>query len=315
MNIVFAGTPVFAAQHLKCLIDSEHSIVGVITQPDKPGKRGKKTIPSAVKKLALQEQLPVIQPHKLTVDDLDQFEADVMVVVAYGQILRGPVLELLRFGCINVHGSMLPRWRGAAPIQRAVLSGDSESGVCVIQMDKGLDTGAILASKTCKVSAVDTSATLAAKLASLSTELLPKVLSQIEMGQLQAIPQKEEGVLYAHKIDKSEAEIDWSRPSIDIMRKILGFNPDPIAFTWINEFRMKIWAATNDEKPHHYTPGEIISISKQGMGIACGVGCLNITQLQLPLGKGSVLNMSDVLNARKDMFSPGVILGNAGLEN
>ena len=164
MKLLFAGTPEFAAQHLKCLIESEHQVVGVITQPDKPGKRGKKPIPSAVKVLALEEGLTVIQPNKLTVSDISHYDAQAMVVVAYGQILRPPVLETLPFGCINVHGSMLPRWRGAAPIQRAILTGDTQSGVCIIQMNKGLDTGPILASESCEISKEDTSATLALKL-------------------------------------------------------------------------------------------------------------------------------------------------------
>lgn len=309
MRILFAGTPEFAAWQLQNLINTEHEIVGVITQPDKPGKRGKKPIPSVVKSLAISRNLVVIQPARLTVEDIEHFNADVMIVVAYGQILRPPVLNLFPLGCINVHGSMLPRWRGAAPIQRAVLAGDKESGVCIIQMDKGLDTGPVLASKICPISTSDTSGSLALKLANLSNELLPKVLSQLTAGQGTASPQPEEGACYAHKIDKSEAEIDWSLTSEIVQRHILGFNPDPIAYTYINELRFKIWQATVSANPHNLAPGQIISISKHGIVIACGSGSLNVTQLQLPLGKGTVLNASDIFNARKAMFSPGVKLG------
>ncbi len=309
MKILFAGTPEFAAIHLKCLVDSEHQVVGVITQPDKPGKRGKKPIPSAVKILALKEGLDVVQPNKLTVDDISQFDAQAMVVVAYGQILRPPVLEMLPFGCINVHGSMLPRWRGAAPIQRAILSGDTESGVCIIQMDKGLDTGAVLASETCKISKRDTSATLAKKLTQISTPLLPEVLSKIAIGAVEARQQSDIGICYAHKIDKSEAEIDWSLDSKDVLRKVLGFNPDPIAFTWLKDVRLKIYEATCDDEPLKLRPGTIVSLTKQGLVVACGKGSITISRLQLPLGKGSILGAADLINARKEMFSPGTMLG------
>lgn len=315
MRILFAGTPEFAAWQLQNLIKTDHEVVGVITQPDKPGKRGKKPIPSAVKTLAMRENLVVIQPERLTVEDIEHFKADAMIVVAYGQILRPPVLKLLPFGCINVHGSILPRWRGAAPIQRAVLAGDKESGVCIIQMDKGLDTGPVLASKTCQISASDTSGTLAIKLAELSNELLPKVLNQLTSGLSIESPQQEEGVCYAHKIDKSEAEIDWSLTSKSVQRHILGFNPDPIAYTYINDLRFKIWEASANDELQDLAPGQVISISKHGIVIACGSGSINVTQLQLPLGKGKVLNASDVFNARKDMFSPGVQLGSIKVIN
>ncbi|MBF20356.1 MAG: methionyl-tRNA formyltransferase [Marinovum sp.] len=315
MKLLFAGTPEFAALHLKCLIDSEHQVVGVITQPDKPGKRGKKPIPSAVKVLALQEGLTVIQPNKLTVDDISQYDAQAMVVVAYGQILRPPVLETLPFGCINVHGSMLPRWRGAAPIQRAILTGDTQSGVCIIQMNKGLDTGPILASKSCEISKADTSATLALKLARLSTVILPQVLSKVATGKIEPCHQSETGICYANKIDKSEAEIDWSLDSDEILRNILGFNPDPIAFSWLKDLRVKIWEATCDDKPLEFKPGSIVSLTKQGLVVACGTGSITITRLQLPLGKGSILDAADLLNARKEMFSPGTMLGAVKVAN
>jgi len=307
LNILFAGTPEFAEWHLKSLIDSDHTISGVITQPDKPGKRGKKAIPSAVKKLAEQHSLPIIQPEKLTVEDISHCNADIMIVVAYGQILRPPVLSLPPRGCINVHGSMLPRWRGAAPIQRAIIAGDQETGVCIIQMEKGLDTGPILASESCAISDGDTSGALAQKLAAISTRLLQNVLEEISTGQCLAMPQSEIGVCYAHKIEKSEAQINWSLSSETVLRSILGFNPDPVAFSYIGDLRIKVWAATLSDEPHKLQPGQIISVSKHGVQVACGSGSINITQLQVPLGKGTILSAPDIFNARREMFAPGVI--------
>jgi len=251
----------------------------------------------------------------LTVDDISHYDAQAMVVVAYGQILRPPVLETLPFGCINVHGSMLPRWRGAAPIQRAILTGDTQSGVCIIQMNKGLDTGPILASKSCEISKADTSATLALKLARLSTVILPQVLSKVATGKIEPCHQSETGICYANKIDKSEAEIDWSLDSDEILRNILGFNPDPIAFSWLKDLRVKIWEATCDDKPLEFKPGSIVSLTKQGLVVACGTGSITITRLQLPLGKGSILDAADLLNARKEMFSPGTMLGAVKVAN
>jgi len=304
LKLLFAGTPEFAALHLKCLIDSEHQVVGVITQPDKPGKRGKKPIPSAVKVLALQEGLTVIQPNKLTVDDISHYDAQAMVVVAYGQILRPPVLETLPFGCINVHGSMLPRWRGAAPIQRAILTGDTQSGVCIIQMNKGLDTGPILASKSCEISKADTSATLALKLARLSTVILPQVLSKVATGKIEPCHQSETGICYANKIDKSEAEIDWSLDSDEILRNILGFNPDPIAFSWLKDLRVKIWEATCDDKPLEFKPGSIVSLTKQGLVVACGQVASQLPDFNYPSVKGVFWMPPTFLTQEKRCFLP-----------
>ncbi|MEJ6590857.1 MAG: methionyl-tRNA formyltransferase [SAR86 cluster bacterium] len=315
MNLLFAGTPDFAADHLNALIASEHRIVGVITQPDKPGKRGKQNVPCAVKRLAEQHQLPVLQPLRLRRGDIEHLNVDLMVVVAYGQILKPEVLDYPRLGCINVHGSLLPRWRGAAPIQRAILAGDTESGVCIIQMDAGLDTGDVLLCAKTDIASTETSQSLAAKLSELGTRALLTTIEQIAAGTNQPQPQPN-GATYAHKIEKHEAQIDWSGKASDIDRMVRGFNPEPIAFTELNGLRMKVWAVecTSPEtlalasSTQQAQPGEILAISKRGVLVACGTDALWLTAVQLPLGKGSILTGADILNARKALFAPGTKL-------
>ena len=312
MKLLFAGTPAFAAEHLAALIQSEHTVVAVISQPDKPGKRGKKPLPCAVKQLAEQHQLAVLQPTRLRRADIDHLSVDLMVVVAYGQILQPEVLGFPTYGCINVHGSLLPRWRGAAPIQRAILAGDSDSGVCIIQMDAGLDTGAVLVSASTPLSPAETSASLSAKLSSLGQQALLKAIKQIAEGNAQPKPQAD-GATYARKIDKLEARIDWSLPAAVIDRVVRGFNPDPVAFTELHELRLKVWAAELNvaEQPHDsgkYQPGEVLALAKRGVLVACGSGEIWLTAIQFPLGKGSILSGADILNARKELFAPGTIL-------
>lgn len=312
MNLLFAGTPAFAADHLKALINSEHTVVAVISQPDKPGKRGKKPVACAVKQLAEQHQLPVLQPSRLRRTDIEHLHVDLMIVVAYGQILKPEVLDYPRFGCINVHGSLLPRWRGAAPIQRAVLAGDAESGVCIIQMDAGLDTGAVLVSASTPLSPMETSASLTSKLSNLGQQSLLTAISQIAQGNAQPQPQAD-GATYAHKIDKLEARIDWSLPAAVIDRMVRGFNPDPVAYTELNGLRLKVWAAAPEATVQasaagKHRPGEVLALAKRGVLVACGTGELWLTAIQLPLGKGSILDGADILNARKDLFAPGTIL-------
>ncbi len=315
MNLLFAGTPDFAADHLNALIASEHHIVGVITQPDKPGKRGKQNVPCAVKRLAEQHHLPVLQPQRLRRGDIEHLNVDLMVVVAYGQILKPEVLDYPRLGCINVHGSLLPRWRGAAPIQRAILAGDTESGVCIIQMDAGLDTGDVLLCAKTDIAATETSQSLAAKLSELGTRALLTAIEQIANGTTQPQPQPN-GATYAHKIEKHEAQIDWSGTASEIDRMVRGFNPEPIAFTVLNGLRMKVWAVEYISaetqalvnSTQQAQPGEILAISKRGVLVACGTDALWLTAVQLPLGKGSILTGADILNARKALFAPGTKL-------
>lgn len=312
MKILFAGTPEFAAVHLRALMTSSHTVVGVITQPDKPGKRGKQPLASAVKQVALAHQLPVLQPARLRLPDLQNVTADVMVVVAYGQILKPDVLAYPRLGCINVHGSVLPQWRGAAPIQRAILAGDKSSGVCIMEMDKGLDTGAVLQCVQIPIAPRETSASLSEKLSHLGQSALLDVLAALAVGQTQSTSQVGEPS-YANKLEKQEAQIEWSLPAYEIDRHIRGFNPDPVAFTHLQDLRLKVWSAVPaglevEKTSYSYQPGEILAVEKQGVLIACGTGSLWLKSIQIPLGKGSVLSAADILNSRKDLFTKGTIL-------
>jgi methionyl-tRNA formyltransferase len=311
MNILFAGTPEFAAAHLQALMTSEHKVIGVITQPDKPGKRGKQPVESAVKQVALAHQIPVLQPARLRLPDLQQFSADIMVVVAYGQILRPEVLTHPRLGCVNVHGSVLPQWRGAAPVQRAILAGDNTSGVCIMEMDEGLDTGAVLQCVETPITPRETSASLSEKLSQLGQKALLEVLTKLAAGPVQATSQAGEPS-YAHKLEKQEAQIEWNLAAQEIDRHVRGFNPDPVAFTHLNDLRVKIWSAVpadtaNEKNSDSRKPGEILAVEKRGVLVACGTGRLWLQSIQIPLGKGSILSAADILNSRKDLFSTGKI--------
>jgi methionyl-tRNA formyltransferase len=299
LKVVFAGTPDFAAGYLSTLIESDHEIVAVITQPDKPGRRGKSLVPSPVKKVAVEAQLPIFQPDKLSPDDLNGIDIDVMIVVAYGQILKSSVLELPRFGCINVHASLLPRWRGAAPIQRALLAGDTQTGVTLIQMDAGLDTGDMLATHAIDILSTDTSSDLFQKMSEVGHPLLLDTLEQIYHQSLTPIVQSDDNSTYAKKTNKAEALIDWQCSAKTIDRQIRAFNPEPIAFTFLAGRRVKVHEAT----PVTGTtgaPGELLSLSKSGLMVGCGESALLITRLQLPLGKGSVLTGNDMMNGYTD---------------
>ena len=310
MNIVFAGTPEFAAQHLQGLLAHGISISRVISQPDKPGKRGKKLVPTPVKVAAEDHGITVIQPKKLAVDDITPLQADLLIVVAYGQILRQNLLDAPTFGCINVHGSLLPRWRGAAPIQRAIEAGDTETGVCIMKMDAGLDTGPVYLEMKTDIQPTDTSGDVSQRLVKLGVEGLIQVIGQLEDGSAHAIPQVEDGATYAKKILKSEALIDWSQPAEQIRNQIHAFNPDPICFSSLDHegksLRVKfIRAAQILKRTEERTPGEIIGVSRDGILIATGSDDLFIEKLQLPLGKGSILSGQDILNSRSDIVFPG----------
>lgn len=304
LRLLFAGTPDFAAAHLAALIRSRHEVVGVLSQPDKPGKRGKKLITTPVKALATEHDLPVVQPDRLSLPDLEAFDADVMVVVAYGQILRQPVLDYPRFGCINVHASLLPRWRGAAPIQRAIMAGDDETGVCIMQMDAGLDTGDVMARTVVPIDEADTTASLSARLIAAGCPALIQTLDEIEAGAARRTPQTEDGLTYAHKIDKDEAKIDWNLDAASLCRLIRAFNPDPIAFSTLGDLRVRVWEAIEIKGPANI-PGQIVELTKQGLDVATGHNLLRITRLQLPVGKGTVMTPSDLMNARRAEFANG----------
>lgn len=305
MRVLFAGTPQFAADHLAALATSCHEVVAVITQPDKPGKRGKEPLASPVKNLALHLALTVLQPARLTARDLSRLEFDLLVVVAYGQILKKDVLDRPACGCINVHASLLPRWRGAAPIQRSILAGDRQTGISIMQMDEGLDTGDLLLCEKVPITADETSASLGVKLAQIGCAALLKTIDQIDQGTLQPVAQDNTAMTYARKIRKEEGKIDWLSPSLEIARQINAFNPDPVAFAYLDKMRVRIWQATSIGGQPETPPGTILNLSKKGIEVACGTGSLLISTIQLPMGKGTILNGTDLLNARRELVAPG----------
>ena len=307
LRIIFAGTPDFAARHLDALLSSEHQIVGVFTQPDRPAGRGKKLMPSPVKVLAEEKGIPVFQPVSLRPQENQQLvaglQADVMVVVAYGLILPKAVLEMPRLGCLNVHGSLLPRWRGAAPIQRSLWAGDTETGVTIMQMDVGLDTGDMLYKLSCPITAEDTGATLYDKLAQLGPQGLLATLTQIATGTATPEIQDETQVTYAEKLSKEEALLDWSLPAEQLERCIRAFNPWPMSYFVIEDQPVKVWKASVINSQAKAEPGTIIEANKQGIQVATAEGILNLESLQ-PAGK-KAMNAQDLLNSRREWFTPG----------
>lgn len=307
LNIIFAGTPDFAARHLAALLKTHHYVVGVLTRQDKPAGRGKKLTPSPVKLLAEENAIPVFQPTSLRNDESQQWVADqnpdIMIVVAYGMILPEAILNLPRLGCLNVHGSLLPRWRGAAPIQRSIWAGDAQTGVTIMQMDIGLDTGDMLHKAILPISAQDTSASLYEKLAEIGPNALIETLNLITSGQ--AIPEKQDDKFanYAEKLSKDEARIDWALPAEQIERCIRAFNPWPISYFEVDEQLIKVWQAEVINEPHNQPVGTILRADKKGICIATGDGQLNILQLQPP-GK-KPMHAQDLLNSRRGSFIPG----------
>jgi methionyl-tRNA formyltransferase len=286
MRLIFAGTPEFAAHALAALQQAGHDIALVLTQPDRASGRGLKLAPSAVKTLALEQRLDVYQPaslkHEETRARLAVLDADAMVVAAYGLILPEPVLNAARLGAINIHASLLPRWRGAAPIQRAILAGDLHTGISIMQMDKGLDTGPVFAAESVPIAAEDDSASLHDKLARTGARLIVATLAQLERGELSAQAQAA-GATYAAKITKAEAEIDWSENAVSIERKVRAFSPLPGASTSIRGVAVKIWRAAAG--PGEGAPGTILQAGAQGIVVACGTGSLTVLELQRAGGK------------------------------
>jgi methionyl-tRNA formyltransferase len=304
LNIVFAGTPDFAAEHLEALLSSEHNVIAVYTQPDRPAGRGKKLTASPVKQLAEQHQIPVYQPASLRNEEAQvQFaalNADVMVVVAYGLILPKAILETPKFGCLNVHGSILPRWRGAAPIQRAVWAGDNETGVTIMQMDEGLDTGDMLKIAILPIENIDTSATLYHKLAQLGPTALMACLSDLAQNTLNPIKQDDTLANYAKKLSKDEALIQWQDDAEYIERCVRAFNPWPMSHFTVAENTIKVWASEVTENPTNAIAGTILSADKHGIVIACGKGALKLLSLQ-PSGK-KPMQAHELLNSRREWF-------------
>ncbi len=310
LRIIFAGTPDFAAKHLSALLNSQHDIVAVYTKEDSPSGRGKKLQASAVKVLAEQHNLPIVQPKTLRDSDvvakIAEFNADLMIVVAYGLILPKAALETPRLGCLNVHGSLLPRWRGAAPIQRAIWAGDKQSGVTIMQMDEGLDTGAMLYKATLNIASDETSSTLYERLAELGPQALVEAIDKLASGQLTPEVQDDTQANYAHKLSKDEAKINWQDDAAFIERCVRAFNPWPVSHFQLGEVAVKVWQASADMTTNEHAPGTIISADKHGIVVATNNGSLRLEKLQFP-GK-KAMAIADVLNSRKALFAPGNVL-------
>lgn len=290
MRLIFAGTPEFAAAALQAILDAGHEVVLVLTQPDRPAGRGMALQASPVKQLAVKHGIPVHQPEKLRTEEQRQpvfdAQAELMVVAAYGLILPQVILDAPRRGCLNIHGSLLPRWRGAAPIQRAIQAGDAETGITIMQMDIGLDTGAMLLKAVTPIADDDTAATLHDKLAAQGASLIVAALTKLEQGELPPTPQPEEGVTYAAKISKAEAELDWRLPAIELDRAIRAYNPFPGALSNMAGTPVKIWQARPEAASDLFPePGTVVAADGNGVVVACGEGVLRLLTLQKPGGK------------------------------
>lgn len=309
MKIVFAGTPAFSVPSLQTLLDSPHCVSAVYTQPDRPAGRGRRTTASPVKQLAVGAGIPVRQPASLKSVEVQRelagLQPDLMVVVAYGVILPAAVLAIPRLGCINVHASLLPRWRGAAPIQRAILAGDTETGVCLMQMDAGLDTGPVLACRSTPIQVEDTGSSLHDRLAALGGELLAEELQAIEEEHLQAQVQDDALATYAHKLEKSEARIDWAEDADQLARRVRAFNAWPVAETRLDGKQLRIWEAIPVSDSPSAAPGTVLSADRDGILVACGRGALRLLTLQMPGGRP--VTAADFVNAHD---ITGMRLGN-----
>lgn len=302
LRLAFAGTPELSRIILESLINAgKHTIEVVLTQPDRPAGRGRKIKPSAVKLCALDNNIPVLQP--ATSNDLEAEclnNCDLMLVVAYGLLITPEILAKPKLGCINIHTSLLPRWRGAAPIQRAIEAGDKKTGITFMQMGLGLDTGSILQQITCSIHAEETGGQLHDHLAEMSADNINHFLSNIIKYKSAAIKQDESKTTYARKIPKQEAKMDWTRPAIELERKVRAFNPFPVAHTQINELNIRIWETEIKEAAENLTPGSILK-NKNSLDIVTGNGVLAINKLQLP-GK-KIITAKDFLNGHPDFFT------------
>lgn len=309
MKIIFAGTPQFAVSALEALLKNNHEIVAVLTQPDRPAGRGMQLVPSPVKKMAQANNLLVLQPATLKniviQQQLAAFNAEVMVVAAYGLMLPLSVLQNPKHGCLNIHASLLPRWRGAAPIQRAILAGDEATGITIMQMDEGLDTGKMLLKTICPINMHDTAQILHDKLAKLGAQAITETLSKLEQESLTGTIQDETQASYAAKLNKTESELDWQQNATQILRAVRAFNPVPGAYTFLNATKIKVWQATEAENCQG-EPGTIIELNKKGIKVACGQGAINLEYMQKPNGnslpsfefaKGFKLNVGDRFTA------------------
>jgi methionyl-tRNA formyltransferase len=317
LRILFAGTPEFAVEALKAILAAGYQVCAVYTQPDRPSGRGRKLCKSPVKVLAERENIIIHQP--LTLRDaaeqqtIRSFQADIMVVVAYGLLLPAAVLEAPRLGCINIHASLLPRWRGAAPIQRAIQAGDKESGITIIQMDEGLDTGPMLLRRPLAIADDETGGSLHDRLARLGGETVVEALEGLQQGGLTPLAQDEDQACYASKLQKSEARLDWRQSAINLERQCRAFNPWPVTFTELDDGRkLRVWSAQamtgsgfeDSDDPTEPEAGTVLAVNREGIDIACGAGVLRLLELQLPGGRK--LGVSDFVNAAP--FRAGQVL-------
>lgn len=305
LRVVFAGTPDFAAMSLQAVLNSQHQVIQVLTQPDRPQGRGKKVVFSDTKQLALDHDITVWQPQSLrspeVVEQLKALQPDVLVVVAYGLIIPPEVLAIPKFGCLNVHGSLLPRWRGAAPIHRAIQAGDKETGATIMLMDEGLDTGPMLYKVSTPIAADDTGGSLYQRVAQQGAEALVEVLDNLEHYIAHQVSQDDSQATYAHKLTKAEGALDWQKSAQELARQVRAFNPWPVAWAQLENNTLRVWAAEANNQEG--TPGEIISASEAGIEVACAQGSLLITSLQMP-GKKR-LTAQEVLNGHGDLFAVG----------
>jgi methionyl-tRNA formyltransferase len=308
LSLLFAGTPEFSVPALQALVGSRHRVLAVYTQPDRPAGRGQQVTMSAVKQFALQHQLPVEQPPTLkdaaAVERLAQWSADLMIVVAYGLLLPKAVLDTPRLGCVNIHASLLPRWRGAAPIQRAIQAGDRATGVAIMQMDVGLDTGPILLERSTPISEGETAERLHIRLAKLGAEAVIEAIDAIAAGTTTPRPQPSEGVTYAAKIRKEEALIDWAKSAVDIDRQVRAFNSWPVAETRWNGQQLRVWEAAPLAAKSSAVPGTVIATSAEGIDVATGDGVLRLTRVQAAGRKA--MTAADFLKAHRP---EGAVLG------
>lgn len=286
MKIIFAGTPEISAAVLQTLLEAKLNVIACLTQPDRPQGRGLKLTASPVKKIATEFNIPVLQPSSLKPEQAQQelikLKPDLIIVLAYGLILPQAVLDIPTYGCINIHGSILPRWRGAAPIQHAILAGDTETGITTMQMDAGLDTGDILKIYPCAILPTDTTGELFLRLTKLSQTAILDTLAGLAAEKITATPQDSSLATYAHKIDKQDAKIDWQLPAIEIDRRIRAYNPWPVAFTSLLDHTVRIWQAELCNQTTNQTPGTVVAIDSQGIEVATGSGTIKILQLQFP---------------------------------
>lgn len=311
IRIVYMGTPDFAVEPLEAIIKAGYEVAAVVTQPDKQKGRGKEVKMTPVKECALRHGIPVFQPVKIkepeAVAELEKYQADLFVVAAFGQLLSEEILNMPEYGCINIHASLLPAYRGAAPIQWAVLNGEKESGVTIMQMDKGLDTGDMLLKRSVELSPTETGDSLHDKLMHLGAELIVEALSKLEKGELVPEKQKDELSSYAKKLTKAMGQIDWSKDAVSLERWIRGLNSWPSAYTFFGGKTLKIWEAQVAEEngAQKAEPGQVVSVSREGFTVACGQGALQILSLQLE-GKKRVLTREFLLGYQVE---PGMILG------